>query len=306
MGNPERERDGGTMPLISMTGYGRGEASAGGMKIEVELSSVNRKQFDVRVSLPKTLMALESRVYEMVHRVVSRGYVMGTVKVSVSGRARQKCVSVDVDTARAYVRGLGKVAKELGLKNDLTARSLVYLPEVVQYESLPEDSEGVWSLLKKALSGAIDQLVEMRKIEGEALEKDLMRRFEELRRHLDHIVKLAPKVAQKYRKILEKRLQQAGIESEPDDQQLMKELVLFVDRSDISEEIVRLQSHFGQVTGQMDSKRPMGRTLDFLCQEMFREINTIGSKANDAAISRHVVQFKADLENIREQVQNVE
>jgi len=180
------------------------------------------------------------------------------------------------------------------------------LPEVVQYESLPEDSGRVWSLLKKALSGAIDQLVEMRKTEGRALEKDLMCRFEELRHHLDHIVKLAPKVAQKYRKVLEKRLKQAGVEFKPSDQQLMKELVLFVDHSDISEEIVRLQSHFGQATGQMDSKRPMGRALDFLCQEMFREINTIGSKANDAAISRYVVQFKAGLESIREQVQNME
>lgn len=294
------------MPLTSMTGYGQGEAAAGGIRVEVELNSVNRKQFDVRVSLPKALLTLESRVYELIHKMISRGYVTGIVRISVSGKTRRGAASVDVDAAGVYVRALRKAAEDLGLKDDLTARALVYLPEVVQYQDLAADTERVWRLLKRALNEAISRLVNMREVEGAALEKDLAVRFERLKQCLDSIRKLAPLVPRKYRKMLEKRLKNAGLKFKADDQVLMKELVLFADRSDISEEIVRLDSHFGQASKLVYSRKPAGRTLDFICQEMFREINTIGSKANNAAISRHVIRFKADLEAIREQVQNVE
>lgn len=294
------------MSLKSMTGHGRGEASSGGMKVEVELSSINRKQFDVRIGLPRTLIALESRVYELLHKMVSRGCVTGTVGISLSGDVRNRGISVDRNMARAYVQALRKAAEDLGLKDDLTARTLVSLRDVVQYEDGVEDTGKVWRLLKTALKEAISRLIEMRKTEGETLEKDLVDRFGRLIRRLDSIKKLAPGVSEKYCKVLETRVRKAGVCVKAGSQELLREVVLFADRSDISEEIVRLDSHIGQVSDFMHSKRPAGRSLDFLCQEMFREINTIGAKANDAAISKHVVRFKADLESIREQVQNVE
>lgn len=294
------------MALKSMTGCGRGSASAAGVRVDVELSSVNRKQFDAHINLPKALMMLEPRVDALIQKSISRGNVTGSVNVSVSGTALQKCISVESDTARAFVQALRKTAKELGLKDDLTARTLVSLPGVIKYDSLPEDSEKIWPLLNKALQQALASLTAMRAKEGKALQADLMKRFVALKGELDCVEKLAPEVAEKYRKTLQERIEKAGVAGGLSSEQLGKEVALFADRSDISEETVRLGSHFKQVADLMKAVEPVGRTLDFLCQEMFREINTIGSKASSETISGHVVRFKANLESVREQVQNVE
>jgi len=289
-----------------MTGFGRGEASAGGITIETELSSVNRKRFDARISLPRPLMMLESQAYELLREKMSRGMINGSVKMDVSGTARRKCLVINRDTAKACISGLRKTAAELRLDDNLSARELVYLPDVVRHESLPVDAQCVWPLLKTALRKALEELIENRKTEGKAIERDLVRRFTALRRMLEQIRKKAPRVANHYRTALRKRISSMGIALPLTDAGLMRELALFAERSDISEEIVRLQSHFAQASKFVRSKTSSGRGLDFLCQEMFREINTIGSKANDASITRHVIAFKTDLESIREQVQNVE
>jgi uncharacterized protein (TIGR00255 family) len=294
------------MALRSMTGFGWGRALHRGLAVEVELSAVNRKQFDVHVTLPRTLLALESRVYDLIHRRVSRGAVTGMVKVSVSGQARQRSISVDMDAARACVRELRRAARALRLPDDLTALSLVSLPEVIQYEKLPEDTDRVWPVLRRALREALGQLAAMREREGAALEADLVRRFAALHRQGDRVKALAPRTAERYRRALRKRLEDAGIELSGSEPALLREIALFADRCEITEELVRLDSHFRQVSRLFASREPVGRSLDFLCQEMLREVNTIGSKANDAAVSRHVIQFKAGLETIREQVQNLE
>ena len=192
------------------------------------------------------------------------------------------------------------------MKDDLSARCLVTLPGVIRYESLPEDSEKIWPLLNKALRKALAGLTAMRAKEGISLQKDLLRRFSVLKRELGGIKEDAPVVAEKYRETLQKRIEQAGVAGGLSEEQLLKEVVVFADRCDITEEIVRLESHFGQIAGIVRSSEPAGRTLDFLCQEMFREINTIGSKANSGEISARVVRFKAGLETVREQVQNIE
>jgi uncharacterized protein (TIGR00255 family) len=294
------------MGLSSMTGFGRGEASARGIKVEVELSSVNRKQFDVRVSLAKALFALEAQVYEMIHKALARGSVTGAIRVGVSETARRRCVHVDVETARAYVRGLRGAARRLGLPDDLSAQSLIHLPEVVQYESLPEGPSKVWPLVERAVAQAIAQLLGMRRQEGMAIQKDLTERLGRLDWRLAQVRKLAPDVPREYRRGLLDRLKSAKVEADDQDQRLVRELALFADRCDISEEIVRLDSHLRQARKMIHGEGPAGRALDFLCQEMFREINTVASKANHAKISLHVVQFKTELEAIREQVQNVE
>ncbi|MDD4872465.1 MAG: YicC family protein [Kiritimatiellae bacterium] len=294
------------MSLKSMTGCGRGSAIGGGVRVDVELSSVNRKQFDAHVNLPKALLMLEPRVDDLIHKSISRGNVAGAVNVTVSGGALEQCISVASDTAKTYIRVLRKTARELGLKDDLTARCLVSLPGVIKYESMPGDSEKIWPLLNKALRLALTRLTSMRVKEGKSLQKDLLRRLSLLKRELEGIKTVAPVIARKYRDTLQERIEKAGINGGLNNEQLVKEVAIFADRSDISEEIVRLESHFMQVSSLMKSSAPVGRTLDFLCQEMFREINTIGSKANSEIISGSVVRFKAGLESVREQVQNVE
>lgn len=293
------------MGLISMTGFGCGEAHGAGVKVDVELSSVNRKQFEARISLPRGWGTLESRVYEVIHAAVRRGHVIGNVKVSMAG-GPQRRVRVDAEAAATLVRDLRRVAAALKLRDDLGARALAAMPDLFVVESVPEDPEPLWPVVQRALRKAVAELRRMESVEGRAMEKDIETRLRRLERRLARIRVQARRVVPRYREVLAERLARAGVQPEPDGQGLWKEIVLYADRCDVSEEITRLQSHFAQARHIIASSEPSGRALDFLCQEMFREINTIGSKANDAAIAGHVVHFKTDLEAMREQIQNVE
>ena len=294
------------MSLVSMTGFGRGTAVAGGVRAEVELSSVNRKQLDVRVNLPRGLISLDSLVYARIHEAVSRGNVTGNVKLALTGGAAAQALTVDANLAAESLRKLRRVAKRLRLRDDLSLRSLLQIPDVVRRATPEEDTERAWQVVAKALTQALRGLGAMRRAEGQALERHLQAEFRHLAKHLQAIRRRAPALPAHYRQILLKRIAEAGVPMSTDDPQLQKEVAFMADRCDISEEIVRLDSHFDQAAKFMQSAKPVGRAMDFLCQEMFREINTLGSKANDHVISRHVVQFKATLECVREQVQNVE
>lgn len=294
------------MTVRSMTGYGRGGATSGGLRVEVEISSVNRKQLDVVVNLPKPLNLLESRVQDEIARVLSRGRVTVDIAVQESARVRQQAIRVDHDLAAAYLRVLRRTARRLGLTDDLDARILLNLPGVLHYEPLDEDVERIWPVLSRALRLALRGLLAMRVREGRALARDLQKRVGLLGRHVTQIERLAPGVMARYREALASRLQQAGFAEALADERIQRELLLFADRSDITEEVTRLRSHLAQAGQILQSAEPAGRPLDFLAQEMNREINTVGSKANDAAIARYVVHAKADLERLREQVQNIE
>ncbi len=289
-----------------MTGYGRGSAAAGGVKVDVELSSVNRKQMDIAISLPRSLNVLQPRIEEEISRALSRGRVTGEVLVRLSSQARQRSVCVDQELARTYVHEIKAAAKRLGLKDDLDASLLISLPDVVRYEQPDDAAERVWKLLSRALKQALGGLLKMRLKEGVALQRDIGKRFDHMIQRLDRVRREAPGVTTRYRDKLLARLQAAGFTMESADERLLRELALFADRSDITEEITRLDSHIQQARGLVQSKDPVGRSLDFLAQEMFREVNTMGSKANDGAILKEVVALKAELERIREQVQNIE
>jgi uncharacterized protein (TIGR00255 family) len=294
------------MVLKSMTGFGCGDASARGVRIGVEVSSVNRKQFDVRVSLPKGMQILEPQVAEHVHRRVSRGSVTCAVTMHMSGAARRACVTIDADLAALYVRDLRRIARSLGMGADASIDTLVRLPDVIRSDSVQGSPETVWPVLEKALDRAIDGMLAMREREGRTIGRDLRRRFASLRRMAAALRRAAPSVSAGYRKTLLRRLQNAGLGDVSKDQAVAREIALFADKCDVSEELVRLESHFKQADRLLSSDEPVGRAMDFLCQEMFREINTTGSKANDAAMARVVIDFKAELEAVREQVQNVE
>lgn len=293
--------------MKSMTGYGRGECAEGGFKITVELSSVNRKQAEIAASLPRELEPLEPLVRDEVNRRIARGRVSVRIALHASQGSAERLLRLDVPLARAYALELQRLAKELKLEGGVTLEALLRAPGVLQTDDVPEDPEQFWPATQKALQKALDALVKMRTREGRHLAEDLKARVELLRTATSTIRERAPEVTTRYRDQLRERIRTAGLPlPAEDDERLLKEVVYFADRSDISEELTRLQSHFAQFEDCVKSKDPVGRTLDFLAQEINREVNTIGSKANDAAISREVVTMKAELEKFREQVQNVE
>ena len=290
-----------------MTGYGRGDCSKDGFKVTVELSSVNRKQREISVNLPRELELLEAQIRDLINRHIARGRL--TVRVSLhagAGKASAR-MHLNVPLAKAYARELGRLAKQLKLPGPVTLDQLARAPGVLQTDEELAVEEDLWPAVEKALKQALSQMVKMREREGAHLAQDLARRMAVMRKAAARMRKHAPTVAERYRQQLVERIKSAGLEAPGvEDERLLKEVVYFADRSDISEELTRLQSHFQQFEDCRKSKEPVGRMLDFLAQEMNREINTIGSKANDRLISREVVTLKAELEKFREQAQNVE
>ena len=289
-----------------MTGYGRGECSEKGCKATVELSSVNRKQTEISINLARDLEVLEAQIREEINQRISRGRL--TVRISVSAASNTRPQNrVNVPLAKSYAREFSKLAKTLKLKEGVTLDLLLRAPGVIQTSEAMGDAESLWPAIQKALRTALDAMIKMREREGAHLARDLRGRIDAIRQAARRVVARAPGVAKQYEEQLRERIKNAGFEAPGlEDERLMKEVIYFADRSDISEELTRLQSHFSQFEDCLKAKEPVGRTLDFLSQEMNREINTIGSKANDSLISREVVVLKAELEKFREQAQNVE
>jgi uncharacterized protein (TIGR00255 family) len=289
-----------------MTGYGRGLAAAGGLRVEIRATSINRKQLDVQVNIAREFAELESRLQAAVRGVISRGRITLLIDVTRSAAVRRQEVRVDEDLAVAYHAALQKAAKRLGLRENVDATFLMSLPEVVQLAPPAQELERVWIVAQRALAAALKALVAMRMREGTALRRDIEMRLAGLEKRVAKIAAFAPEVSQRYREQLLARLRDAGQGDLAADERVVREVVLFADKADITEELTRLRSHFGQARELLRGNEPPGRALDFLAQEMFREINTIGSKANATSISHVVVEFKAELERIREQVQNIE
>jgi uncharacterized protein (TIGR00255 family) len=287
-----------------MTGYGRGTAMFDGRQIAVELSSVNRKQAEISLSLPRALLELEPRMRDEINAHISRGRL--TVAVGLHAKGNTKSGAVNVAAAKAYRNQLKALRKTLKLEGEITLDQVLRGPGVLDSENTEIATETAWPALKKALKAALEQFVKMRKIEGEALAADLRKRVLAIQKNVKTIGVLAPKVMDHHRVALLDRAAKAGLEIEASDERLLKEIVFFADRSDISEELTRLRSHLDQFFGHLGKDEPVGRTLDFLLQELFRETNTIGNKANFLAISQIIVGMKTELEKLREQVQNIE
>jgi uncharacterized protein (TIGR00255 family) len=293
--------------MKSMTGYGRGECARDGFKITVELGAVNRRQSEISVNLPRELELLEAQVRDAINAQVARGRVTARIGIHAADGQSSARAHINLPLAKSYATELARLAKSLKISGEVSLDQILRAPGVFQSDEELVDAENIWPAVEKALKPALASLVKMREREGAHLAEDLTARIGIMRAAVEKIQKQAPQTAENYRQSLLERIKNAGIENiAPDDERLLKEIVLFADRSDISEELTRLQSHFKQFEDCRKSKEPVGRTLDFLAQEMNREINTIGSKANDAIISREVVTLKTELERFREQVQNVE
>ena len=291
--------------MNSMTGYGRGEAARGGAKFTVEISTVNRKQAELSLYLPRELDALESRARDEINTKVSRGRIAARVQwVNKSGERAQ--VEIDRNLAKEYSKEYRKLATDLKLGGEVSLDTILRAPGVLQTSEEELDVESLWAPLRKAVRAALKELLAMRSREGANLKMDLQKRIEALQKSVQAVKRQAPKTVRRHREALLDRLNQSGLDLKLDDERVLKEVALFADRIDITEELTRLESHFGQFADYAKAKGPVGRTLDFLSQEMNREVNTIGSKANDPVISRLVVTMKSELEKFREQVQNVE
>jgi uncharacterized protein (TIGR00255 family) len=249
---------------------------------------------------------LEAQIRDEINRRVSRGRVTVRVAVQsapgVGGKTR-----VDLALAKSYVRDLRRLGKDLGLSDKITLDLLTRLPGVVQPAEEISEAEELWPATATALDAALEMMLQMRAREGAFLAKDLKGRIAQMRRGVARVQRLVPGVVKHYREQLLQRIRDAGLPAPGlEEERLMKEVFYFADRSDVTEELTRLQSHFQQFDDCLKSAEPVGRTLDFLSQEMNREINTLGSKANNSLISREIVGLKAELEKFREQVQNVE
>jgi uncharacterized protein (TIGR00255 family) len=293
--------------MKSMTGYGRADCSQDGFKITVELSSVNRKQSEISVNLPREMEMLEAQIRDLINRQVSRGRLTVRVGLHAGTSKFSARMHLNVPLAKAYAKELNRLSRQLKLPGPVTLDHLARAPGVFQTDEQIVEEEDFWPAVEKALKKALSALIKTREREGTHLAQDLAERIRIMRKALDQIKKHAPGVAERYRQQLIGRIESAGLDAPGlEDDRLLKEVVYFADRSDISEELSRLQSHFKQFDDCRKSREPVGRMLDFLAQEMNREINTIGSKANDSLISREVVTLKAELEKFREQAQNVE
>ncbi|HSH38141.1 MAG TPA: YicC/YloC family endoribonuclease [Chthoniobacterales bacterium] len=291
--------------MRSMTGYGRGEADHAGVKFSVELNSVNRKQSDIVINLPREFAELEPRIRQAINEKLSRGRTSVIVSAQDSANGSRK-LALDTALARSYHDAVRALQKELNAPGEISIGTILQAPGVMRFSENSIDAEQAWPPVERALGAALSELVKMREREGKHLAKDLRQRLKLIRREIKEVGRLFPDVVKKYRAALFERIKKAGVDVGVEDERLLKEVSLFADRSDISEELTRLASHLTQFEQQLSKNEPVGRTLEFITQEIFRELNTLGAKANDAAISQRVVFCKAELEKIREQIQNLE
>jgi len=282
-----------------MTGYGRGASQRGGLAVIVELSAVNRKGLEVSTSLPREWLGMERELSEQVRTQVSRGKVNIILRLETSEATPG--LQWDESAVLATMERLKALSENAGVAFQPNTEAILRLIGMMDTAGALPSWEDALPVVNVALTEALEAFSGMRETEGRALAVDLAARIDTLRIHLKAIAEGAGKTVPRYRE-----LQKAGLELNLEDERVLKEIALFADRCDVSEELTRLESHLEQFVGELGSTEAVGRKLDFLCQEIFREINTVGSKANLLEVTRSVIEMKNELERIREQVQNVE
>jgi len=291
--------------MYSMTGYGKGSSSSDGREMTVELKSVNHRYLDVGMRLPRHLSFLEDPIRSALTNRLSRGHVDVFVNYR-NLRSDARTVEIDAPLLSAFVAAARQANETLGLRDDLSLTAALRLPDVSNVRETDEDTDAVLSLLNSAINNAIDAILVMREQEGDRLRVYLDRCNDTVESLTEQIAKRAPIVVNEYRAKLDERIAILLGNVEVDRARLATEVALFADKASIDEEITRLHSHIAQMRILLTDKEPAGRKLDFVVQEMNREFNTIGSKANDGELTRLVLTGKAEIEKIREQVQNIE
>ncbi len=293
--------------IKSMTGYGVAERDLPLGKVAVEVRSLNHKYLDISLRFPRGFFILEPKVRDLVKKGVSRGRVDLTMRVdpSVSTVPRYR-LEADTSLAEEYIRLLDVIKEKFGLKGEVTVDHIAGVREIVPFFEVKGDTELYWEEIASVSEQALRTLDESRRKEGEALEADLRKRLEEARKLMEEIKGRTPLVVDAYRERLRERVRALLEGSDFDERRFHQEVAYFAERSDVSEEVIRMESHMRQFESKLKEEGPAGRGLDFIIQEMNREANTIGAKATDAEIAHKVIELKSELEKMREQAQNIE
>jgi uncharacterized protein (TIGR00255 family) len=290
--------------MKSMTGYGRAAVDVASLHVVVEAATVNRKNLDVAISLPREWQVLEPQIIEAIRDHIHRGRINLSVAVEAAGGSTGALI--DARVVENTLRELAEVCQKTGAFFQPDARLILDIATASRNRSALPEAEAVNGPVMQAVREAITDLAGMREREGASLKQDLAHRREQLRGWLGEIREAARRVVPNYREMLFKRLRQSGLELDLDDDRVLKEIALFADRCDISEELTRLESHLEQFGEFLEVTEPVGRKIEFLLQEVGREFNTIGSKASDSTVSRLVIDCKNEIERVREQVLNIE
>lgn len=290
---------------LSMTGYGRGEAILNGRDITVEIKSVNSRYFEYSSRIPRSCAFLDDKLKKLLSESISRGKVELSLQMQSVG-SQDVAVEVDLPLAKSYADALAKLADQLGVKNDATAGLIARYPDVLSVRHADVDEEQLWQDVSTVCRTALENFVAMRATEGEKLKADVMSRLATIEANVGKVEEGSAERVQAYTQKLYTRLQTILQDQNIDEARILTEAAIFGDKTAVDEETVRLRSHIAQYREILESDGPVGRKLDFLTQELNRETNTIGSKAQELAITRMVVDMKAEIEKIREQIQNIE
>ena len=291
--------------LQSMTGFGKGEINHPSGKFEVEVHSLNRKHFELSVHLPKNFLGLEPEIRQLVAKSISRGRVNLQVNFEMSPRAGGQLV-VNKELAKRYHKTYSDLKKELGLGGDVSLNLIVQAQDVVKFVPFDLSLKAAQPTIIRGVQQALQALLKMRLTEGRSLYREISTRLKGVQQAAKRVEKNVPKTVKEYEEKLLQKVREADEAARKNEDLVRKEIAIFADRIDVTEELSRLESHLSQFHQLLRQSEPVGRSLDFLIQEMHREVNTIGSKANSAVISKDVVFLKSEIEKIREQVQNVE
>lgn len=291
--------------IKSMTGFGRGENVGHKKQAVVEIKSVNHRYSEILVKMPRQYSHLEERLRRNILNYISRGRVEVYVKLEDTGLKTRE-VQVDKELALAYYKALKELAALTDSTFDISVTEIAQLPDVLKIEEPEEDLEEIWKDIEDSLQMAIGSFLEMRTIEGQKLETDLRERLSAIESVTRRIEVKSPQIVDIYRDKLKMRIKEIMDNGQVDENRLALEVALFADKCSIAEEVVRLNSHIQQFLATLNESGAVGRKLDFLLQEMNREVNTIGSKGNDLEITQNVVELKSELEKLREQIQNIE
>jgi uncharacterized protein (TIGR00255 family) len=291
--------------ISSMTGYGKGEASSDGLAINIELRSVNHRYADISIKAPRFLLPFENELRKLINQKLKRGKIDLYIQTDFTGDFGQKPV-LNKSLAEAYMNLFADLSQHCNLQPDVPVELVANQRDVITVqEQLPDEEEAI-RLIRAAVESGLERIVSMRQAEGEAMQRDMAERLDALKVYVVKVEQRAPVVVTEWQQKLKDRLARLPEDVSFDPQRVAQEIAVFADRCDITEEVTRFRSHIDQFELLFQSDEPVGRKMDFLSQELNREANTMGSKANDAELARVVVEMKAELEKVREQVQNIE
>ena len=291
--------------LNSMTGYGRAEKIIDGRDILVEIKSVNHRFFEFNSRIPRAYGYLDEKLKSLINSKVSRGKVEVNVTIyTVEGKNAE--VKIDAELAKGYINALREVKDELELSDNLSLSSLMRFQDIFMVTRVVEDEDVIWSAVKEVAEEALEKFCEMKKIEGERMCEDVKNRLENIKGCVKQVEELSKETVNNYKERLYTKIKEVLENNDIDESRVLTEVAIFADKVAVDEETVRLKSHIKQFTALLQKSEPVGKKLDFMVQELNREMNTTGSKCQDISITNLVVDMKAELEKIREQIQNIE